>query len=394
MEVSAVSDTVMSSGAIAANFIFSCIFKSKLNARSKSAQHIGTGKHNNKGKTAQPRVAVPRRRPLQKHGKSNGKKRRQKQRQQEKGKDNATLRCEAVERLEHFVGGAYDAGIRFVGALREDHVDEFGDDIDVGLLDITLLNRAKAFGSSGRADNRIARSSRGREKILADAIEPAGILKRGELKRANLSGLLLAWLGDADGPVVADRERIGRNRDAGLDLITVLRDEVADVVEGEISGARIRDFAAWQEHLEEAGTLDREVEWVAGRVEIALPLDHLRGGGASAQTDLQAGRNDRLLSIGRAGRDHTLVEQVFKLKATAAKAGGVGVGEIVGNVIETQFLRFHAARGGVKRAKHYSGLRGFRLLMRQTSKKEEGSFASLRMTEFSFAGMSGVADER
>src|SRR5690242_21613505 len=86
MGVSAVSDTVMSSGAIAANFIFSCIFKSKLNARSKSAQHIGTGKDNNKGKTAQPRVAVPRWRPLQKHGKNNGKKRRQKQRQQEKGK--------------------------------------------------------------------------------------------------------------------------------------------------------------------------------------------------------------------------------------------------------------------------------------------------------------------
>src|SRR5690348_13658677 len=72
--------------------------------------------------------------------KAKAKKRRQKQRQQEKGKGCA-LGCEAVEGLEHFVGGAYDAGIRFVGALREDHVDEFGDDIDVGLLDVALLNR-------------------------------------------------------------------------------------------------------------------------------------------------------------------------------------------------------------------------------------------------------------
>src|SRR6185312_15208714 len=111
MGVSAVSDTVMSSGAIAANFIFSCIFKSKLNARSKSAQHIAKGKDNNKGKTAQPRVAVPRRPPLQKHGKRNS-----------KTKSHA-LCGKAVEGLEHYVGGAYDEGIRFVGALREDHVD-------------------------------------------------------------------------------------------------------------------------------------------------------------------------------------------------------------------------------------------------------------------------------
>src|SRR5690349_806142 len=220
MGVSAVSDVTMSSGAMAANFIFNRIYKSN---RMQDQDPIKT----------RPRQI-------------------QEQRQKRTARSGcATLGRQAVEGLEHFVGGAYDAGIRFVGALREDHVDEFGDDIDVGLLDVALLNRAKAFGSSGRADNGVARSSGGREEILADAIEPAGILKCGELKRTDLSGLLLAWLGDADGAVVADcdRERIGRNRDAGLELITVLRDEVADVVEGEISGSRVRKIAARHEHM-------------------------------------------------------------------------------------------------------------------------------------------------
>src|SRR5437763_1739090 len=56
--------------------------------------------------------------------------------------------AETVDGLEHLVGGADDTGIRFVGALRDDHLDKFADDVHIGIFEDALLNGAKAFGTA------------------------------------------------------------------------------------------------------------------------------------------------------------------------------------------------------------------------------------------------------
>src|SRR5262249_22844830 len=87
--------------------------------------------------------------------------------------------CEAVDGLEHLIGGMNNTGIRFVGTLRQNHLNEFANNVDVGVLKGALLNCAKSFRAAGRADDGIA-GRRGLQKIVvADTAETARIRKRG-----------------------------------------------------------------------------------------------------------------------------------------------------------------------------------------------------------------------
>ena len=126
-----------------------------------------------------------------------------------------------------------DAGVRFVGTLRQDHLDEFRHHIHVGVLNITLLNRAQAFGTARGSDDGIPRSCGLQQKIAADAVQAAGIGKRSELDSANLLSLCLARELNADGAIGADRDIRGarRNGDGRLELVAIRGDDDASGIQ-------------------------------------------------------------------------------------------------------------------------------------------------------------------
>src|SRR5579883_3275866 len=98
---------------------------------------------------------------------------------------------EAVDGLEHLIRGVDHAGIGFVGALRQDHLDEFADHIHIGIFKEALLQRAETLRAAGYAYDGIAGGCGLEEVVVPGAAESAGIGEGGELKRANLLRLLL-----------------------------------------------------------------------------------------------------------------------------------------------------------------------------------------------------------
>ena len=66
------------------------------------------------------------------------------------------LSSERIDILQHLVGGIDDPRIGFIRALRHDHLHEFVDYADVGLFEHSLDDRTQTFGSSRRANDRIA----------------------------------------------------------------------------------------------------------------------------------------------------------------------------------------------------------------------------------------------
>ncbi len=108
--------------------------------------------------------------------------------------------------MKHLIGRLNHLGVRFVGALGENHLHEFLDDVDIGLLERALLDRSETFVAAGSAENRIAGCRGRKEQVLTDAIQAAGICKRRELNLADLLGLLLAGKRHADRSIGADRD--------------------------------------------------------------------------------------------------------------------------------------------------------------------------------------------
>ena len=145
---------------------------------------------------------------------------------------------------------------------------------------------------------------------------------------------------------------IGRDGDLRLDGISVGGDHVAVLVQVESAGARIGDVAGGAADLEETAALDDHVERIAGGGEIALREDDLVRGSARAQSKLQAGGNHGLLSGGGAGLENILIHEVLELRAAHLVAGGVGVGQVVGDVIDVHLLGVHAAGSAVECSDH------------------------------------------
>ena len=65
------------------------------------------------------------------------------------------LSAQVVRFLVHLVCRTYDAGVGFVGALADNHVDELFDDTHVRVFQKALPQTAEAFLPPGLADNGI-----------------------------------------------------------------------------------------------------------------------------------------------------------------------------------------------------------------------------------------------
>src|ERR1035437_6232604 len=125
---------------------------------------------------------------------------------------------EIVDLLVHVVGGGNHFGIGFVAALRLDQIDELVDDGNVGLFGVFLQQGAHAFGTAGHTDGRVARRVGGQVEAVAEAVEPGGILKAGELDLPGLLGGDLVGESVGDGAVGGDGNGLGVRRDGDLRL--------------------------------------------------------------------------------------------------------------------------------------------------------------------------------
>src|SRR5271157_2560005 len=261
---------------------------------------------------------------------------------------------EIIDLLIHVVGGGNHFGIGFVAALRLDQVDELVDDGNVGLLGVSLQQGAHSFGAAGHTDGRVARGVGGKVEAVAEAVEPGGILEVGELDLPGLLGGDLVGESVGDRAVGGDGDGLGlrRNGDLRLDGVAVGVDDVAVLIELEFAGAGISKVAGGLLHLEESVALNHQVQRIAGLGEGSLAEDDLVRSGARAEAELQSGRHDGLLAGSRAGLQHALVHQVLELSAAHLVAYGVGIGQIVGDVIDVGFLRLHAAGGAVECSGH------------------------------------------
>src|SRR3981189_1442572 len=255
------------------------------------------------------------------------------------------LPSQTINLLEHLVGGLHDPRIGFVRALRDDHLDKLLHDADIRSLEIALLKITQAIGSSGCAEYGIPGSGSRQKEVLADAVQPARIGEQSKLDVPYLLRCLLAHEGCGDGSVGADRDRGRplRNGDRRLHGVPVRGHDVALRVEMKSSAAGVGGVAAGQLHLEKSLAFNSQIERIAGRAHVALQLNDLRRGRTSAETDLQACRNRRLLGRRRSRHDHILVEQILKLEPPSPETGRAGVGQVVGDGIEIELLRLHAA---------------------------------------------------
>ena len=111
----------------------------------------------------------------------------------------------------------------------------------------------------------------------------------------------------------------------GLDLARMLNDEIA---------------------------LDDEIQGVVGSLEVPLGEDPLRRGGAHPAPNLCPG--GCVGPLGRGGARHAagLVEQVLKVHPAPLEAGGVHVGQVVGDSVGVELLGRHTRRGGEQGTDH------------------------------------------
>src|ERR1700722_5213893 len=87
---------------------------------------------------------------------------------------------QVVGLLVHIVGSLDYFGVRFVGALAGDQVDELVDNADVRLLYIALLEGSETLGAAGNADDRIAGCVCRKVQAIADGIEAGRVLEIGD----------------------------------------------------------------------------------------------------------------------------------------------------------------------------------------------------------------------
>ena len=143
----------------------------------------------------------------------------------------------------------------------------------------------------------------------------------------------------------------------GMKRIAVGGHDGSLVVELKLAGAGIGDGAVGPLHLKEPGALNGHIERVVGLVQRTLGHDDLGSRRLGAQADLQAGR-DRGLALRRARGDQVLVDHVLKLQPQLAKAGGRGVGQVVGDGVQVHLLRAHAAGCCIQGSNHVSFSQG------------------------------------
>jgi hypothetical protein len=142
---------------------------------------------------------------------------------------------------------------------------------------------------------------------------------------------------------------------------TAARDERAVGVGPQRAVARVGGGAVGQLDLEEALSVDREVELVARLLQVALGEHARRGSRAHAGANLQPGRQLCLLRRVGACLAHVLVQQVLERNTRALEAVRADVGEVVGNHVELRLLRVEAGLADPEAANHELLLPGWRI---------------------------------
>jgi len=114
----------------------------------------------------------------------------------------------------------------------------------------------------------------------------------------------------------------------------------------------VTDLSVGQKYLEKALALNGKIKRVTGGGEIALGLDDFCFRCAGTETYLQTRRYRGLLCGGGARHNFVLIQKVGEIHLALLKAGGTGVGEIVGDVVQIELLSGHSAGGSVEGTKH------------------------------------------
>src|SRR5580693_8267673 len=189
----------------------------------------------------------------------------------------------------HLVCGLDHLGVHLIGALSRNEVGDLGDGIDVGSLDIALLDDPKR-SVARNADRRLAGSSCLLEVIAAER-QQAGFVD--EVRDRQLAERLrrrLAWdrrgyeAGLADG----DRGRRLGNENRWAHVIAVHGDKLAIRVGVERAIAGVDRVAIRRRDLEPTPPLNRQIELVARVGQGALNVDAADRRGANPEADLSA----------------------------------------------------------------------------------------------------------
>ena len=139
---------------------------------------------------------------------------------------------------------------------------------------------------------------------------------------------------------------------AGI-LIAARRHDLALRVELERAVARVGVAAVGHLHLEEALAVDREVERVAGLLQVALRVDALRG---DRRTPVPTCRpvGSWVCCVEVAPGWRTVWYSRSSNTARTLEAVGADVGEVVGDDVELRLLRIEAGLGNPEGTKHCS----------------------------------------
>src|SRR5437879_2313407 len=172
-------------------------------------------------------------------------------------------------------------GVALIGTLRQDHLYKLGDNIYVRILQIALLQCAHSAGSSWRVGYGIPGRLRLLQQVAADGVQAFGIGEGCQLDRAKLCSIRLSGKSRRYDSILRDRNvgGIRGNGDRRQQCIAVRSHESSLIVRMEVSCSGVSNGSVRPGYLEEAGALNREVEWTIRLVEVALRHDHLAGGG-------------------------------------------------------------------------------------------------------------------
>lgn len=189
------------------------------------------------------------------------------------------------------------------------------------------------------------------EEIVAERRQTCLIGEVGDLKLAEaLHGCLAVDAGkNLAGLVDDDLNGIDRYRDGRNDTGAIHCHQLAGGVGVEGAGAGVERAAIGALDLEPASTGQCHVETVAGAGEFALGVHIAHGRRLDAEADRNALRHQRGIgAVGHALRAVDLVEQVGEFGARPLVAGGVDVGDVVGDDFQICLLGIHAGGGDGK----------------------------------------------
>src|ERR1700750_723987 len=167
-------------------------------------------------------------------------------------------------------------GVALICAFRQDHLHKLRDNVDVRVLQIALLQRAHSAGSSWRVGDGISGGLRLLQQVAADGVQSSRIGEGCQLNGAELCSVCLAGKSCRYDSILRDRNvgGIRGNGDRSEACIAVRSHESSLIVRMEVSCPGVSDSSVRMGDLEEAGALNREIEWAIGLVEVALRHDH------------------------------------------------------------------------------------------------------------------------